>query len=158
MRLTNSVLSLAGAVAVAASLAWAGGMWVQVGNPAASPEATQLGAVLTVRAVGCHQPADMKISATAITKSNAGLKKTDLKLIPMKEAGLYAVRQEWSAGENTVLQFVGTDRGYTTTSLVPANAAGIQRNRVQSAMKPPSETEVAQMLDDLQNATSARVR
>ena len=39
---------------------FAGGFWLQLGNPDANPAANKLGAVVTIKAVGCHDPAAAK--------------------------------------------------------------------------------------------------
>ena len=36
---------------------FAGGFWLQLGNPDANPVANKMGAVVTIKAVGCHDPA-----------------------------------------------------------------------------------------------------
>ena len=44
---------------------WAGGMWLQVGNPAANAEATAKQAVLVARITACHAPEKTALTATA---------------------------------------------------------------------------------------------
>ncbi len=50
--------------ALAAPL-FAGGFFLQLGNPEANPEARRLNAVLVIQAAGCHDPATAKVTATA---------------------------------------------------------------------------------------------
>ena len=54
-----AVLALAGQL-------FAGGFWLQLGNPEASAEARKVNAVVTIKATGCHDPALAKVTATAI--------------------------------------------------------------------------------------------
>ena len=52
---------------------FAGGFWVQLGNPEANPVANKLGAVVTIKAVGCHDPAAAKVTAMAVGVVNIAL-------------------------------------------------------------------------------------
>ena len=56
--LTTAGLALAGYLV-------AGGFWLQVCNPEASPEAQKANAVVTLKVAGCHDPATAKVTARA---------------------------------------------------------------------------------------------
>ena len=44
----------------------AGGFFLQVGNPEANAEARKMGAAVTIKAAGCHDPSTATVTATAI--------------------------------------------------------------------------------------------
>ena len=50
-------IAMPAAVLALAGQLWAGGFYLQLGNPEANPEARKLSAALLVKAVGCHDPA-----------------------------------------------------------------------------------------------------
>jgi hypothetical protein len=155
MKRTSSLLTLGCLLVAAAGTVIAGGLWVEVGNPAASAEARALNAALTVRAVGCHNPTDMKISASAIGRVNGALKTIDLKLTPLKEPGFYAVSQQWPAEGRWVLKFEGKLGETTTSSLIPAGPQGVERHKIRSAIKAASDEEIRKMLDAPQTVAAS---
>ena len=72
----KTVCTMAVAVMATAGYLTAGGFWLQLGNPEASAEARKARAVVTIKAVGCHDPATAKVTATAIGMVN-GERRTD---------------------------------------------------------------------------------
>ena len=74
---------------------FAGGFWLQLGNPEANPAAGKMGAVVVIKAVGCHDPAAAKVTATAIGVVNGERRSIPLELKPLGEPGAYALSQQW---------------------------------------------------------------
>ena len=74
---------------------FAGGFWLQVGNPEANAAAGKMGAVVTIKAVGCHDPATAKVTATAVGVVNGERRTIPLELKPLAEPGAYALSQQW---------------------------------------------------------------
>ena len=72
----RTILTIAGVALAAAGQLMAGGFWLQLGNPEASAEARKANAVVTIKAVGCHDPASAKVTATAVGMVN-GERRTD---------------------------------------------------------------------------------
>ena len=54
------------AMAALAGQLFAGGFYLQLGNPEANPEAKKANAVLVIKATGCHDPATATLTATAV--------------------------------------------------------------------------------------------
>src|ERR1051326_4796688 len=89
MRKTLIVLTaLAGPV-------FAGGFYLQLGNPEASAEARKLGAVVTVKATGCHDPGLAKLSANAIGVVDGKRSTVPLEVKGLGEPGFFAVVGQW---------------------------------------------------------------
>src|ERR1035438_5184956 len=90
MRNILRITAPAALLALAGSL-YAGGFYLQLGNPEASPEARKLNAVVTVKSAGCVKPNESKISATAIGIVNGERREIALKLDPLSTAGMFAI-------------------------------------------------------------------
>jgi hypothetical protein len=124
----------------------AGGLFVMLGNPDASPEARAHNAVLTLKLAGCHEPEKATITATAIRLADGKRQTIPLKLIALSEPGSYAVTRQWPDKERWVLQFVATDQSRTTSTLVAAGPDGIDRHNAKMAMQPPAEADLISLL------------
>ncbi len=136
---------VAAALALAGQLL-AGGFWLQLGNPEASAEARQQNAVVTIKAVGCHDPASAKITATAIGTVNGQRQSIALTLTPLKEPGMFALSQQWPKSGKWVIQLVGTNGEQFTNTLVTAGPEGVDRVHAKSDMKRFAAREVDAML------------
>ncbi|HWC97319.1 MAG TPA: hypothetical protein VG456_11230 [Candidatus Sulfopaludibacter sp.] len=140
----NTWKMLAG-LALAGQLS-AGGFFLQVGNPEASKEAQQLGAVMTIQAAGCHDPATAKITATAIGVVNGRRREIPLKVVPMSTAGMFAVTERWPSEGTWVIELVGRNPDQFTNTLVGVNANGVDRTRLKEDMHQFKAADVEAML------------
>jgi hypothetical protein len=122
----KSILPAVAAVAIAGQL-WAGGFYLTLGNPEASPEARKLNAVLTIKAAGCHDPAAAKLTATAIGMVNGERREVPLKLDALATPGMYALTQQWPKEGRWVIKLTATNDELFTNSLVAAGPQGIDR-------------------------------
>jgi hypothetical protein len=125
----------------------AGGFYLQLGNPEASPEARKAKAVLTVKASGCGEPSKAKITASAMGVINGQHQKIELKLVPLSEPGTYALTQQWPKEGHWVIELRGVESlngtpAFTNT-LVSAGPEGIDRYHSKSDRKqfPPALIE-----------------
>jgi len=125
----------------------AGGFWLQLGNPEASPEARKAHAVLTIQAVGCHDPATAQVRATAIGIVDGRRQEIPLKVTPLAGAGRFAISRQWPAAGRWVIQLTGTNGEQFTNSLVPATADGVDRAHARADMKHFTPSDVAAMLE-----------
>src|ERR1043166_7796676 len=98
-----AVLGLAGQL-------FAGGFFLQLGNPEANPEARKANAVLTVKATGCGEPAKAKITASAIGVVNGERQQIPLQLTPLSEPGVYALTQQWPKEGRWVIELRGAEQ------------------------------------------------
>ena len=125
---------------------FAGGFWLQLGNPEANPTASKMGAVVTIKAVGCHDPAAAKITATATGVVNGQRRHIPLELKPLGEPGAYALSQQWPKEGKWVIQLVGKNDEQFTNTLVAAGPNGVDRLHAKSDMKAFPSTELEAML------------
>lgn len=72
-------------------LAMGGGLWVEVGNPDANPEAKKLNATLVARVTACHEPAKSKVVASLVTLEGDRITRSPLKAEPLSTPGVWAV-------------------------------------------------------------------
>jgi hypothetical protein len=125
---------------------FAGGFWLQVGNPQANPGAEKMGAVVIIKAVGCHDPAAAKVTATAIGVVNGERRTIPLELKPLGEPGVYALSQQWPKEGRWVIQLVGKNDEQFTNTLIAASANGIDRLHARQDMKAFAPSDVEAML------------
>src|SRR6266567_1382249 len=96
---------------------FAGGFFLQLGNPEANPESAKLNAVVTIKAIGCHDPAAAKVTATAVGVVNGERRTIPLEVKPLAEPGTYALTQQWPAQGKWVIQLVGKNGEQFTNTL-----------------------------------------
>src|ERR1035438_3549963 len=125
---------------------FAGGFWLQVGNPEANPAAGKMGAVMTIKAVGCHDPATAKVTATAVGMVNGERRAIPLELKPLGEPGVYALAQQWPKEGKWVIQLVGRNGEQFTNTLIGAGTGGIDRLHAKLDMKAFAVADVEAML------------
>ena len=113
-----AVLALAGQL-------WAGGFFLTLGSPEASPEARKLNAVLTIKMDGCHDPGAAAVTATAIGMVNGQRREIPLQLQAMTTPGMYALAQQWPKEGRWVLKLAARNGELFTNSLVTAVPNGI---------------------------------
>jgi hypothetical protein len=146
MRKSIRSLFAAAVIAAAATVAFAGGFFLELGNPDASPQARARNAVVTLRAVGCGEPAKALVTGTAIGVVNGKRQSIPLSLFSLKEPGMHAVTQQWPAEGQWVLQFVAKEGGRVTSTLVPAEGPRVDRARAKWNHGEPSESDLNAML------------
>jgi hypothetical protein len=138
-------------VAAAAALALAGqvlagGFYLSLGNPDASPEARKLNAVLTIKATGCHDPGTAKLSAVAIGIVNGQRREIPLKVQPLSSPGMFALAQQWPKEGRWVIKLAARNGEQFTNSLVAAGPAGIDRFHDRANIREFTAAEVDAML------------
>ena len=125
---------------------FAGGFWLQLGNPEASQTAAKMGAVVTIKAVGCHDPGAAKVTATAVGVVNGERRTIPLELKPLGEPGAYALSQQWPKEGKWVIQLVGRNDEQFTNTLISAGPGGIDRLHAKADMKAFTPSDVNAML------------
>jgi hypothetical protein len=125
---------------------FAGGFWLQVGNPEANPAAAKMGAVVIIKAVGCHDPASAKVTATAVGVVNGERRTIPLELQALGEPGSYALSQQWPKEGRWVIQLVGRNGEQFTNTLIGAGPDGLDRLHAKADMKAFASSDVEAML------------
>jgi hypothetical protein len=130
---------------LAAAPLWAGGMWLQIGNPAANPEATAKQAVLVARITACHSPEKTALTATAEGLTNSGRQSIPLKVIPLSKPDSFAVTREWPQSGEWVVKIVATNpeyKNYATSVLIPMGNDSFNWTAVKYYPRAPTTAEV----------------
>jgi len=143
MRYVRLVLALA-----ASSQLFAGGFWLQLGNPDASAEARRINGVVIIKAVGCHDPTAAQVSANAIGIVDGKRQTIPLKLTPLAEPGTYVLTQQWPKNGRWVIQVVGKNGEQFTNTLITAGSEGLDRLHAKSDRKQFTEGEVDALLNN----------
>lgn len=100
------------ALCMLAAPLFAGALLLQIGNPAANPEALAKHAVVVARITACHSPEKTTVTATAEGLVNGVRKTIPLKVIPLSTAGTFAVTREWPEEGVWVVKMIATNSDY----------------------------------------------
>ncbi len=146
MRKRTMLSMAAGALALAGGL-FAGGFFLQLGNPEANPVAKKMGAVLVIKAAGCHDPATAHVTARAIGVVNGQRREIALDVKPLGQAGEFAIAQQWPKDGRWVIELVGRNGEQFTNTLVPAGPDGVDRGHAKFNMKEFAPADVEELLN-----------
>ena len=146
MRNTKCKAIAATAMLALAGHLLAGGFYLALGNPDASPEARRLNAVLTIKATGCHDPATAKLSATAIGMVNGQRREIPLKVEALSPPGMFALAQQWPNEGRWVIKLVARNGELFTNSLIAAGPAGLDRFHDHANIREFTAADVDAML------------
>lgn len=138
----------AAALLVLAGQLFAGGFFLQLGNPEASAEARKNNAVVTVKAWGCHDPATAQLTATAVGMVNGHRQSIPLSVTKLSEVGMFSISQQWPKEGKWVIELVARNGEQFTNSLVAAGPSGVDRLHAKANMKQFSEGDVEAMLQE----------
>jgi hypothetical protein len=133
-----------GALALAAQLN-AGGLTLTLGSPEANSEAKAANAVLTARVLGCHEPADAKVTGTAIGIVDGRRETIPLKLTALRVPGMYALTRQWPAQGSWVIHLTA-ELGGVASVLVPAGPGGVDRYAAKHMRGRPPADQIEAML------------
>ena len=131
--------------ALTGSVLLAGGLWLEVGNPAANPEAKEKGAALVLRIMACKSPEKTNITATAEGIVEGSRRTVALRVIPLSTPGTFAVTREWPSEGNWAVRAVATNpeyKDYATGVVVRIEQGGFDRADVKRFYHAPTPTEV----------------
>ncbi|MBL8230140.1 MAG: hypothetical protein JNL98_16750 [Bryobacterales bacterium] len=101
-----------------------GGFWLELGNPVASKDPAAKNAAVLVRAIGCGEPTQAGITATAEGIVNGERKTIPAKLVALGERGLYAVERSWPKEGKWLLHIRGSYMGRDTSTVAHVLANG----------------------------------
>lgn len=106
-----------------AAVALAGGFWITVEAPPSPSNGEFKEAVAVVRALGCHNPSDAAMSATAEGLVNGRRQSMPIRLTAMSK-GVYAIKPQWPSQGVWVLAITGEYNGHTSSVLVELGSGG----------------------------------
>lgn len=127
----------------------AGALTVDVGNPAANPEALSKGAALVMRTMACRFPEKTTITATAEGIVDGKRQTVALKLIPLSNPGTFAITHEWPSSGTWAVKIVAKNpeyKDYVTGALVSVKDNSVAWESVRHCFHEPTDAEVASML------------
>jgi hypothetical protein len=153
----TTIRSATAVFAVALPL-FAGALVVEIGDPAANPEALSKHAVLVARTTACHSPEKTLLTATAEGVIDGQRRTIPLNLIPLSPAGSFAVTHQWPSAGIWAIKIVARNpeyRNYATGALVRFNADSIDWASLKHYFHEPTGEEVAGMLGIETSAANA---
>lgn len=139
----------------------AGALVVEIGNPAANPEALSKHAALIARTTACHSPEKTSMTATAEGVTNGQRKSIPLKLIPLSAPGNFVVTREWPSSGTWAVKIVARNpeyKDYATGALIRFNAGSDQWSSVKHYFHEPTDSEIAAMLGTRQGVDRASLK
>jgi hypothetical protein len=132
-------LAFASSLAVLPVLA--GALAVQIGNPAANPEAQAKNAAIVARITACHSPEKTILTATARGSVDGKQQSIPLKVISLSTAGTFAVTHEWPEQGAWVVTFEATNpdyKNYATGASVRVNGNTVEWTAVKQYFRAPN--------------------
>ena len=145
-RILKRSLALATISVVAA---WAGALVLEVGNPAANPEAKSMNAVIVARVTACHEPAKSTVTASFVQSNNGEIQRTPLKVVPLKTGGTFAVLG--TMPRDGVIDLAVTNpeyKDYQPRVLLRGDSHGVQWASVRRFYsRPPTAADVRSILE-----------
>ena len=145
MRKTIRGAMIAAAALLAIQL-FAGGFFVQLGNPSANPEAKSMQAVLVARVTGCNDAAHAKVTATAEGIAGGHRETVALTAIPLSQAGVYALKQQWPVDGEWAVKLVATSAGRIASAVVPVEHGAVNRSAAKYFQRAPTAEEIDAVL------------
>ncbi|MDQ6707871.1 MAG: hypothetical protein M3Z85_18080 [Acidobacteriota bacterium] len=144
-RIVSKTLAFAAIMAMAA---WAGALVLEVGNPDTDPEAKSLNAVVVARATACHDPAKSTVTATLVQFTRGELQRTQLKVLPLKAAGTFAVIGAVPHGSVIDLAVTNPEyRNYQPRVLIRGDGHGVDLASTRRFFSTqPTETDIRSVL------------
>jgi hypothetical protein len=133
--------------------AFAGALYLEVGNPEANVEAKAMHAVLVARVTACHEPAKSIVSATAVQLDGDGLRRTELKVIPLATPGTFAIVGALPTGDSAIELGVTNPefKNYSPRVLIRSDSTRIQWASIKHFFsKPPTADEVRAVISSKQ--------
>lgn len=128
----------------------AGALRLEVGNPAANPEALAKHAVIVVRTTACQSPEKTTITASAEGVVNGARESIPLKLIPLSTPGTFAVSRDWPHKGTWAVKMIATNpdyKDYATSTVVPVQKNAVQFEAAKHYYRAPTEAEVLASLN-----------
>lgn len=146
-RILQRSLALATISVVAA---WAGALVLEIGNPEANPEARSMNAALVARVTACHDPAKSTVTASFVQYEGGGLRRTPLKVAPLRTAGTFAILGVVPPGSVIDLAVANPEyENYQPRVLIRSDSHGVQWASVRRFFStPPNDSDVKSVLGE----------
>ena len=109
-----------------------GGFWLELGSPSASSDPKARGAVVVARFIGCHEPENAVLKATAEGVVQGKRQTVVLTPVALSTPGVYAISRTWPAEGKWVLKLEGRYPAVSgvTSTLVKVTGDSFERKGV----------------------------
>ena len=108
---------------------------LQVGPPVAGNAPSAKRAVLVVRPIGCADPAQAQITATAEGILNGSRRSVPLTLAALPTPGVHAIQPEWPSAGVWIISLIGNCAGKSAGAIVSVAGPGPQPTFVRDVVK-----------------------
>jgi hypothetical protein len=138
------------ALSILAAPLFSGALLLEVGSPAANPEALAKNAVLVARITACHSPERTTVTATAEGLVNGLRRSIPLKVVSLSTPGTFAVAREWPEQGAWAVKMVATNpdyKDYATSVIVPVKKNMVQLAAVKQYFHAATSGEVSATLN-----------
>jgi hypothetical protein len=143
-------------LAFAGASLFAGSLYLEISDPHSNAEAKAVKAVVIAQATACHEPGKSVVRASFFRREGQDLKTTDLKIVPLKEPGIYAVVGDVPAG--AVIDIAVTNpeyKNYEPRVLIPNGALGPEWASVKHFFStPPQKSDIAAALSTAESTAA----
>jgi hypothetical protein len=156
----RTLYRLVAAAGIVAPTLFAGALVLQIGDPAANPEAQQRNAVLIARVTACKSPAETTVTATAEGSENGVRRSIPLKISSLTTAGTFAIARQWPEQGAWVVKLIATNpeyKNYSTGVLVPFEKTTLQWAAIKHFFHSPTDSEVTAMLAGVSDSARSSI-
>ena len=123
---------------------WAGALTIRTASPAGNPQAESMHAVLVARVTACREPGKSSVEASYLQLDNGATRRTSLNVVPLSEAGSFAVVGNVPSGSVISIAVTNPDyRNYRPQVLLRYGPQGLDwASMHQFYGTPPTDSEV----------------
>jgi hypothetical protein len=141
MKTTKYRLTAWAALLCASPLAWAQAFTFEIGSPVAAQDFRFKSAAFVFRTTGCPEPGKVEVSATGQGLAGAERRSLALRVITSSKPGVYAVLQQWDAGQWVVI-LKGLCGETQAGAIIPVGPHGFVREASKFYSHPPTTAEI----------------
>jgi len=130
---------------------WAGGLFLEVGNPEANPAAKSMNATLVARVTACHDPAKAKVTASFVRSYGGELKRKQLEVTALQTPGTFAILGAVPPGSVIDIAVTSPEyENYQPRVLIRSSSHGVAWSSVRRFFStPPTDSDVKGILGEL---------
>jgi hypothetical protein len=141
MKTAKHRLTALAALLCVSPLAWAQAFIFEIGSPVAAQDFRFKSAAFVFRTTGCSEPGKVEVSATGQGLAGAERRSMALRVIASSKPGVYAVLQQWDAGQWVVI-LKGSCGEAQAGAIIPVGPHGFVREASKFYSHPPTAAEI----------------
>jgi hypothetical protein len=128
-------------IAFGSAPAWAQAFAFEIGSPVAAQDFRFKTAAFVFRTTGCPDPGKVEVSAMAQSLAGAERKSMDLRVVAASKPGIFAVLQQWNAGQWVVI-LKGSCGEAQAGAVIPVGPHGFVREASKFYSHPATAAEI----------------